>query len=159
MSTDPLHIVCPHCHTTNRVSAAQRSQAPNCGKCHQPLFTGHPVALDEAGFAKHVSRSDLPVLMTAKDAVKCAPFAGERCYSVPIRTELPEAFWVMLLDRLRDEADAEALDVVVGVVQRIDLELAAVAAAGAATGSSKPARRRTLSSATANRSLLTGFSR
>jgi tetraacyldisaccharide 4'-kinase len=46
--------------------------------------------------------SDLPVLMTEKDAVKCAAFAHERCYSVPIRAELPEAFWVALLDRLHD---------------------------------------------------------
>ncbi len=53
--------------------------------------------------------SDLPVLMTAKDAVKCAPFAGERCYSVPIRTELPEAFWVMLLDRLRECAQGPSM--------------------------------------------------
>ena len=45
--------------------------------------------------------SDLPVLMTEKDAVKCAGFDSERCYSVPIRAELPEAFWVALLDRLK----------------------------------------------------------
>ncbi len=45
--------------------------------------------------------SDLPVLMTEKDAVKCAGFDGGRCYSVPIRAELPEAFWVALLDRLK----------------------------------------------------------
>lgn len=45
--------------------------------------------------------SDLPVLMTEKDAVKCATFESERCYSVPIRAELPEAFWVALLDRLK----------------------------------------------------------
>jgi thioredoxin len=37
--------------------------APTCGKCHQPLFTGHPLALDEAGFERHVSRSQLPVLV------------------------------------------------------------------------------------------------
>lgn len=53
--------------------------------------------------------SDLPVLMTAKDAVKCVPFAGERCYSVPVRTELPEAFWVMLLDRLRECAQGQRI--------------------------------------------------
>ncbi len=47
--------------------------------------------------------SDLPVLMTEKDAVKCATFHTERCYSVPIRAELPEAFWVALLDRLREK--------------------------------------------------------
>ena len=44
--------------------------------------------------------SDLPVLMTEKDAVKCTAFATARHYSVPIRAELPEAFWVALLDRL-----------------------------------------------------------
>jgi tetraacyldisaccharide 4'-kinase len=44
--------------------------------------------------------SDLPVLMTEKDAVKCAAFAGEQHYLVPVRAELPEAFWIALLDRL-----------------------------------------------------------
>ena len=63
MSNESLHIVCPHCHTTNRVAGTQLAQAPDCGKCHQPLFTGHPTALDEAGFARHVSRSDVPVLV------------------------------------------------------------------------------------------------
>ena len=46
--------------------------------------------------------SDLPVLMTEKDAVKCAPFADDRAWSVPVRAQLPEAFWVALLDRLRE---------------------------------------------------------
>jgi thioredoxin 2 len=63
MATDPLHIVCPHCHTTNRVTAEQRARAPDCGRCHRPLFTGHPLALDEATFDKHIARNDLPVLV------------------------------------------------------------------------------------------------
>ncbi|MDC7805613.1 tetraacyldisaccharide 4'-kinase [Luteimonas sp BLCC-B24] len=44
--------------------------------------------------------SDLPVLMTEKDAVKCMRFAGERHFSVPVTARLPEAFWIALLDRL-----------------------------------------------------------
>ena len=48
--TEKLHIVCPHCHTTNRVAQADLANAPDCGQCHQPLFTAHPVALDEADF-------------------------------------------------------------------------------------------------------------
>jgi tetraacyldisaccharide 4'-kinase len=44
--------------------------------------------------------SDLPVLMTEKDAVKCTPFANARFYSVPASADLPEAFWVALLERL-----------------------------------------------------------
>jgi tetraacyldisaccharide 4'-kinase len=44
--------------------------------------------------------SDLPVLMTEKDAVKCFAFATGRHFSVPVRAELPEAFWIALLDRV-----------------------------------------------------------
>ncbi|MFM6995619.1 MAG: thioredoxin TrxC [Limnohabitans sp.] len=61
--TDSLHVVCPHCHTTNRIARAHLGQAPDCGKCHQPLFTATPLALDEAGFARHVARSELPLLV------------------------------------------------------------------------------------------------
>lgn len=45
--------------------------------------------------------SRLPVLMTEKDAVKCAGIARDDWFSVPVRAELPEAFWVALLDKLR----------------------------------------------------------
>ena len=61
--TTPSHIVCPHCHTTNRVAEADLAKAPNCGKCHQPLFTAHSTALDEAAFDRHIGRSDIPVLV------------------------------------------------------------------------------------------------
>ena len=44
--------------------------------------------------------NDLPILMTEKDAVKCAAFADERCWSVPAQARLPEAFWIALLDKL-----------------------------------------------------------
>ncbi|HVJ36394.1 MAG TPA: tetraacyldisaccharide 4'-kinase, partial [Stenotrophomonas sp.] len=44
--------------------------------------------------------SQLPVLMTEKDAVKCRGFADEWMFSVPLKAELPAAFWVALLDRL-----------------------------------------------------------
>lgn len=50
--------------------------------------------------------SDLPLLMTEKDAVKCAAFANARHFSVPVRAELPEAFWVALLARLRPDREA-----------------------------------------------------
>ncbi|TCP15857.1 thioredoxin TrxC [Simplicispira metamorpha] len=61
--TEALHIVCPHCHTTNRVQAAQLHSSPDCGSCHRPLFTGEPLALDAATFAKHTGRSHIPVLV------------------------------------------------------------------------------------------------
>ncbi len=63
MPEDTQHIVCPHCHTTNRVKAADLSNAPDCGSCHKPLFVAHTVALDEAAFDKHITRNQIPVLV------------------------------------------------------------------------------------------------
>ncbi|MBS0383657.1 MAG: thioredoxin TrxC [Proteobacteria bacterium] len=60
---DGLHIVCPHCQAVNRVPAARLSAGPTCGRCHQPLFTGHPVGLDESGFQQHLTRNDIPLLV------------------------------------------------------------------------------------------------
>jgi thioredoxin 2 len=61
--SDTLHLVCPHCHTTNRVRADQLGSAPDCGHCKKPLFTGQPVALDEASFDKHLTRNQIPLLV------------------------------------------------------------------------------------------------
>lgn len=58
-----MHIVCPHCDAINRVPAARLGDGATCGKCHRPLFDGHPVALDEARFERHVGRGELPVLV------------------------------------------------------------------------------------------------
>ena len=61
--TDALHIVCPHCHTTNRVRRGDLAQAPDCGSCHKALFVAHSLALDEAHFDRHINRSQIPVLV------------------------------------------------------------------------------------------------
>jgi thioredoxin 2 len=61
--TDPLHLPCPHCQAINRMPAARLGQAPRCGQCHQPLFVGKPVALTAETFDRHLSRSDIPLLV------------------------------------------------------------------------------------------------
>lgn len=61
--TEALHIVCPHCHTTNRVRATDLSSAPGCGQCHRPLFVGAPLELDAQSFERHTGRSHIPVLV------------------------------------------------------------------------------------------------
>lgn len=68
--SESLHIVCPHCHTTNRVRADQLGSSPTCGQCKQALFTAHSVALDEAAFDKHVARQ--AGAMGAADIVRWA---------------------------------------------------------------------------------------
>jgi tetraacyldisaccharide 4'-kinase len=56
----------------------------------------HRYAEDDFAFG-----SELPILMTEKDAVKCMELADDWFFSVPVAAQLPEAFWVALLDRLK----------------------------------------------------------
>ena len=61
--SDSLHVVCPHCHTVNRVPVSKLKEHPACGKCKQPMFTAHPVTLDSGNFNQHITRNDIPVLV------------------------------------------------------------------------------------------------
>ena len=70
--SDPLHLVCPHCRAVNRVPTARLDQRPNCGQCHQPLFTSQPVALTAVTFTQHLDRNDIPILVDFW-APWCAP--------------------------------------------------------------------------------------
>jgi thioredoxin 2 len=61
--SEALHVVCPHCDGVNRLPAGRLADDPKCGQCKKPLFTGEPVALSEARFAKHAARSDIPLIV------------------------------------------------------------------------------------------------
>jgi thioredoxin 2 len=60
---ESMHIVCPQCDAINRIPSVRLSEAPNCGKCHQPLFDGHPVELTGSNFQQHVNHNDIPLLI------------------------------------------------------------------------------------------------
>lgn len=60
---DMLHIVCPDCASVNRLPSARLTQGPRCGRCKNMLFSGHPVELTSATFERHLSRSDIPVVV------------------------------------------------------------------------------------------------
>jgi len=60
--TAARHVVCPHCASTNRVPADRLGGGGKCGRCHQPLFTGHPVVLTATNFDRHTG-GDLPLLV------------------------------------------------------------------------------------------------
>jgi tetraacyldisaccharide 4'-kinase len=72
------------------------------------MLRAHGIGVVPHAFADHHAYqaadlrfgSELPVLMTEKDAVKCKAFANEWHFSVPLSADLPAAFWVNLLDRV-----------------------------------------------------------
>lgn len=61
--SDTLHIVCPHCIATNRIPSDRLADAPKCGKCHQALFSAHPIELTAATFSSHINHNDIPLLV------------------------------------------------------------------------------------------------
>ncbi len=56
-------VVCGHCGQINRLPAERTLTAARCGSCHQPIFGGHPIEVDEADFDRHLAHSDIPVLV------------------------------------------------------------------------------------------------
>jgi thioredoxin 2 len=61
--SEPLQVVCPHCHVINRVPPERLAEGGVCGKCKRALFAARPIELDGASFARHVTASDIPLVV------------------------------------------------------------------------------------------------
>lgn len=58
-----MHIVCPQCDSINRVPEEKLSASGKCGRCSHVLFAGEPLSLTTQNFSRHVSSSDIPILV------------------------------------------------------------------------------------------------
>lgn len=58
-----LHIVCPHCSSTNNVPEIRLNDNPMCGKCRGALFDPHPLELTSLNFHKHLHSNHIPLLV------------------------------------------------------------------------------------------------
>ena len=61
--SEAINVVCPHCMATNRVPRERLAESPKCGKCHEVLFTGKPLAVNGEQFRKMLVSNDIPVIV------------------------------------------------------------------------------------------------
>src|SRR6185437_10232459 len=80
-----LHVVCPHCDSANRLPEERLTDAPRCGRCHEPLFTGVPTTLSTERFRRHLAASvlageygirSIPTLAVFRDGREVARRSG-----------------------------------------------------------------------------------
>jgi len=63
MSEASRQIVCPHCDSVNRVPRDRPALQGKCGRCHNALFVGHPLAVTAQNFDRHIRDGDIPVVV------------------------------------------------------------------------------------------------
>ena len=56
-------VVCPNCGAVNRIPAERLGDNPKCGKCSKHIFASKPVELSSGNFHKHISNSEIPLLV------------------------------------------------------------------------------------------------
>ena len=59
----PIHVVCAHCGTKNRLAAGRAADHPVCGRCGHELLGSRPVELTDDNFDAVTAGTELPVVV------------------------------------------------------------------------------------------------
>lgn len=66
-------FVCPACAATNRLPADRDALKAKCGRCSEPLFTGHPVDVGGKAFRTHRQATQGAAVLVDVWAPWCGP--------------------------------------------------------------------------------------
>ncbi|MFZ4605945.1 MAG: thioredoxin domain-containing protein [Caulobacter sp.] len=66
-------FVCPACAATNRLPAERDALKGKCGRCGEPLFTGHPLEVDGEAFRAHRRATQGAAVLVDVWAPWCGP--------------------------------------------------------------------------------------
>jgi thioredoxin 2 len=66
-------FVCPGCDAANRAPDGKDPLAAKCGRCGQPLFSGHPVEVDGKALAAHRGSTKGAAVLVDVWAPWCGP--------------------------------------------------------------------------------------
>jgi thioredoxin 2 len=66
-------LICPNCNAANRVPEGKDASAAKCGRCHEKLFTGHPVEVTAAQLDAHRRSTQGAALLLDVWAPWCGP--------------------------------------------------------------------------------------
>ena len=64
--SEKKNVICTSCGAINKVPVADAekpTKEAKCGKCHNQLFNGRPIKLNEKNFSGYLEKSDLPVVV------------------------------------------------------------------------------------------------